>query len=303
MSKLLLLVFLFPLRLPAQQVVTTDLDHFWQALDSIRATKDTAVQRSYIHQMYIDPASEGLKAFMRNKEGMEKRWIDLINDDPVFWDSIRVKSSNLKLIIPGIEENIANYKLLYPALQPSKIFFLIGLRQQGGTIRNNLSIIGTEVLLSDPAFTAIDDWISLCMHEYTHTQQKRPDFQKMDVLTSTIREGACDFMAELVTKKVVKRPYMDYGIKHEAEVLSLFKKEMLTNKNDNWVSTGDNPDLPAPDLGYFVGYRICKSYYERHSNKQQAVVEILTLDFADPLKVQDFLKQSGIFNEKPGRRK
>jgi len=282
-----------PMLATAQHAITTDLDNFWQAYDSIRLTNDTAKQVDYIQRLYINKASEGLQAFMRNKDGLDKKWVALVKNDPAFWDSIRQKSALLKNNLPALEGYINYYSTIYPALKPSNIYFLAGIRQQGGTIRNNMSLIGTEVVLTNPASLPVG-WLQMCMHEYTHTQQKRPDFQKIDVLTSAIREGACDFMAELILKTPFKAVYMDYGNKHQAEVLEMFKKDMLTTNNDKWVSTGNESGMPAPDLGYFVGYKICKAYYDKAADKQQAIKDIIELDYADPVKVQAFAKVSGL---------
>lgn len=52
------------------------------------------------------------------------------------------------------------------------------------------------------------------------------------------------------------------------EVWKVFKQDMFTQANDLWVSTGNNPILPAPDLGYFVGYSISKSYYNKAKDKK-----------------------------------
>lgn len=287
-----IILLLLPLFATAQHAITADLDNFWQAYDSIRLTSDTARQTGYIQSLYINKASEGLQAFMRNKDGLDKKWISLIKSDPLFWDSIRQKCVLLKNNLPALEGYISYYNTIYPQLKPSNIYFIIGVRQQGGTIRGNMSLIGTEVVLANAAALPAG-WLQMCVHEYTHTQQKRPDFQKIDVLTSSIREGACDFMAELILKTPFKAVYMDYGNKHEKEVAGMFNKDMFTRNNDKWVSTGNESGMPAPDLGYFIGYKICKAYYNKAADKQEAIKEIIELDYADALAVQAFAKAAG----------
>ncbi|MFT3822534.1 MAG: DUF2268 domain-containing putative Zn-dependent protease [Chitinophagaceae bacterium] len=286
--------------LPATTAHTsaTDLNHYWQAVDSIKATADTALQLGYIHRLYIEPASEGLLAFMKNKDNADRRWLTGIQEQPGFWDSTRKQMPLVRKAIAMVEANIKHYQQLYPSLRSSTIYFLVGFRQQGGTIRNNLSLIGTEVVLRDPEMTA-DGLLFLCIHEYTHIQQKRPDFQKINVLTSSIREGACDFIAEKVTGKTSKGPYMAYGKAHEQEVWNLFVKDMYTRENDNWVSTGNNPQLLAPDLGYFVGYRICTAYYRQAKDKPQAIKDIIELDYADSAAVAHFCQQSKYMAQAP----
>jgi len=292
MNKLVLLLLLFPLAASAQHVSTTDVNNFWLAKDSISLSSDTAKQAALIRNLYLEKASDGLKAFMRNKENIEQRYVNLLNTAPGFWDSLRMKAKHLDKDARKLEGYIGEFKKIYPQLKPAATYFLIGLRQQGGTIRGNLSIIGVEVVLNSAGINQ-KELMRMGIHEYVHTQQKRPDFQKINVLTSAIREGACDFIAEQVTHIVCSSAYMQYGNKHEAEVWQLFEKNMFTQQNDNWVSTGNNPTLPAPDLGYFVGYKICKTYYDKAPDKKEAIKNIIELDYADTKAVNDFFAQSG----------
>ena len=39
---------------------------------------------------------------------------------------------------------------------------------------------------------------------------------------------------------------------------------------------GKPPDGRPNDLGYFIGYRIAEAYYNRMTDKQQAIRDILT---------------------------
>lgn len=289
---MIILFLLFPALSRAQQVFQTDWENFWTMRDSITATGDTARQRDLVNRLYIARASEGLKAFMRNKDGLDFKWLALLKADPGFWDNLHLKKPLIDTAVWHLEQEIGRFRQVYPDLRPAQSFLIVGLRQQGGTIRGNLSLIGVEVVLNDPALTG-DQLVRMGIHEYTHTQQKRPDFQQINVLTSAIREGACDFVAGLVTAIPAKTPYMAYGPAHEKEVWRSFQKEMYTRNNDNWVSTGPNPALPAPDLGYFVGYRICQAYYAQATDKKAALKAIIELDYANTDAVTDFFKRSG----------
>ena len=40
---------------------TEDLNHFWQAFDSIQTTNDKEKQMAFVQKYYLDNASEGLK--------------------------------------------------------------------------------------------------------------------------------------------------------------------------------------------------------------------------------------------------
>jgi hypothetical protein len=291
MKKILILFLLWPCLCSAQYVFKTDVDHFWSMRDSVLATPDTAKQLDFVRRLYMNKASDGLKAFLRNKNNPDQKWLALIKATPLFWDSLQMKMPGINAAIQKLEKHIIHFQQLYPSLKPAQIYLLIGLRQQGGTTRGNLALMGVEVLLNGTDMKD-DQLVRLGIHEYMHTQQKRPDFQKINVLTSSIREGACDFVSELITKLPVKTPYMDYGSKHEMVVWNLFKKEMYSQNNDNWVSTGNNSDLLAPDLGYFIGYQICKAYYDGSTDKKLALQQIIELDYTDGTAVTSFLKVS-----------
>ncbi len=293
MLKKYLLIFLFiPAFCQAQHVFKTDLDNFWTMRDSIMATSDTARQMDIVKRLYIARASDGLKAFMRNKDNPAAKWLGLIKTRPLFWDSLNMKMPQINAALPKLEMQVGRFQKLYPELKPAQTYFLIGLLQQGGTIRGNLSLLCVDVILKDQTIHG-DQLVRMGIHEYVHTQQKRPDFQKINVLTSSIREGACDLVAQLVTGIRPKTPYMAFGPKHEKEVWAAFEKEMYTQNNDNWVSTGYNPKLLAPDLGYFVGYQVCKAYYDKAADKKIALKEIIELDYADEKAVKNFLEISG----------
>jgi uncharacterized protein YjaZ len=275
----------------AQIVSVSDVSNFFQMKDSVRSARDTASQLGFIRQLYINKASEGLMAFMRNKTDLDRKWLSLLEMQPAFWDSLQMRSALIGKAAAGLEREIGQFAVLYPGLKPAKTFFLIGIRQQGGTIRGNLSIIGAEVVLSNPKTTE-KDLIRMGLHEFVHTQQVRPDFQKIDVLTSSIREGACDFIASLVSGIPTDEPYTRFGKEHEQLVWEKFREEMNTTLNDNWVSTGDNPKLMARDLGYFVGYQICRSYYAGATDKKAALKEIIELDYSSKEAVQSFFRAS-----------
>lgn len=287
----LILAVIATVNLDAQTVSVSDVSNFFQMRDSVRSVRDTASQLAIIHRLYMDKASEGLMAFMRNKTDLDRKWLSLLETQPGFWDSLQMRSSLVRQAATGLEKQIGHFTAMYPGLKPAKTFFLIGIRQQGGTIRGNLSIIGTEVVLSN-ANTTEKDLVRMALHEFVHTQQVRPDFQKIDVLTSSIREGACDFIASLVTGVPTDEPYTRFGKEHEQQVWEKFREEMNTTLNDNWVSTGDNPRLMARDLGYFVGYQICESYYARATDKKAAVIGIIELDYSSKEAVLSFLRAS-----------
>jgi len=64
---------------------------------------------------------------------------------------------------------------------------------------------------------------------------------------------------------------------------------MYLNRYSNWIANGDQESAEKPaDLGYYVGYEICKAYYDKATDKKQAIKDIFTIrDY------KAFLEKSG----------
>ena len=69
---------------------------------------------------------------------------------------------------------------------------------------------------------------------------------------------------------------------------------MLTSDNSNWLYNGSNAKTVA-DLGYFMGYSICKAYYNNTTDKKKAIKEIIELDYSDSTAAAIFLKRSNYY--------
>jgi len=307
--KAALLTFLFGQDRAQQKVFTDDIDNFWMAYDSIKATPDSTKQWRLINSLYIDKGSEGLKAFMKARTYSAELWIKQIKVYPKFWNSIRSNTLSVKSKAREIDSSIVIFKKLYPGLKDAKIYFTIGGLRSGGTIAGNLVLIGTEIAAGNASTDVSefpDKWlegvfreqdlehiVDLNIHEYVHTQQKG---EGSDLLTQSIAEGSSDFIAELVTGRPVRSNYITYGKEHEGELKEKFKLDMFTTAYGNWLYNGSYAKTVA-DLGYFMGYQICRSYYTQTKNKSAAIQRIIELDYSDSNAAETFLKESNYYDE------
>lgn len=316
MKKLIVLCFLFAGIKPViaqnseQKVFTSDIDNFWIAYDSIQTTKDSLKQIGLIQKLYIDNGTQGLKAFMIARNYSAKLWIELINKYPKFWNSIRPNTFSVKSYAAEIEKSIQKFKDLYPDLKDAKMYFTVGGLRSGGTTMNNMVLIGTEIATGNPSTDVSefpskwlesvfknqkpDNIIALNIHEYVHTQQKG---DPNTLLGQAIKEGACDFITELVIGGPMQNNYIVYGREHEAELKDQFKKEMFTSYTNNWLYNGTKATTVA-DLGYFMGYTICKSFYNNSADKKKAISEIIELNYKDSDAIEKFLNNSKYYHEK-----
>src|ERR1700744_1057641 len=166
---LFLLLALFSAGQSKQLVYTSDIDHFWTAYDSVKTTGDTLRQQKFIQQLYIDPASDGLKEFMRVRNYNAPLYVKLINKYPKFWQSIRRNTLNVKNQVPAIEKSLANFKALYPGLRTAQIYFTIGGLRSGGTTPGDKVLVGPEIAAADSSTDASE--LSSWLHNAFKTQK------------------------------------------------------------------------------------------------------------------------------------
>lgn len=296
-----------------QTIVYTDIDNFWVAFDSVQTTTDSLKQLNILQRLYVDKGTPGLKAFMEAKGYTTEAWLACIRSYPKYWASIRPKTLKIKAVNKELNPYIAKFKKIYPAFKPANIYFTIGAMRSGGTTQGDKVLIGAELATGDPEVDISElpkntqnwlknyfgtypfkDVVLLNMHEFVHTQQKG---RGNTLLTQTILEGTADFVAELITRKVPALAYMTYGKQHEADLKKKFKEEMFLESYGNWLYNGASNNFGVADLGYYMGYAICKNYYQQAKDKKAVIKELIELDYANDETIEKFLANTGYFTE------
>lgn len=288
----------------SNRIFTTDIDNFWTAYDSIQKTNEYSAKLDLINELYINKGSKGLKAFMEARDYNDTLYIKMIDNRPRFLNSIRSNTLSVKNKTKELYEAVQNLKKLYPDLKDAEMYFTIGGLRSGGTVKGNMVLIGAEIATGNPstdvsefkgdwlknvfANQSLDNIVSLNIHEYIHTQQTGSSKR---VLNQCIKEGAPDFITELVFQKPLERNYITYGKNNTEKIKKLFKEEMLSTDFSNWLYNGSQKKEKA-DLGYYVGYDICKSYYNNSKDKSLAIKEIIELDYSNDKAVEAFLNKS-----------
>jgi uncharacterized protein YjaZ len=102
-------------------------------------------------------------------------------------------------------------------------------------------------------------------------------------------EGAADFIAELITGNQTNEDAKPYGDSHEEELWKKFQEDATKNDFKPWLyNSDDEKRVGPPDLGYYVGYKICQSLYEISPEKGAALKAIIAMK--DPKAI---IEQSG----------
>ena len=294
----------------SKNIYISDIDNFWVAYDSIQSTNDYSQKIKFINTLYIDKGTKGLKTFMKVRDYSDTIYVKLIDSYPKFWNSVRPNTLTIKNKTKELTKTVKKLKKLYPELKEGEMYFTIGGLRSGGTLYENMVLVGAEIATGTPktdvsefennwlknvfAKQSLDNIISLNIHEYVHTQQK-PN-ENNSLLHHTLKEGSCDFITELVLGEPIEKQYIFYGKQHFDELKKQFKEEMFVDDFSNWLYNGGQKGKAA-DLGYFIGYEICKSYYNQAKNKKQAIKDIIELNYQDEKAVENFLRKSGFYEE------
>ncbi len=269
------------------QLVTSDIDLFWRAYDLV--ARDTAHAEAIYQREYFDKGSVGLQDYFELKIQSVKKFAKNQRTKPEFYRAIRPATLQVASMTPQIRAGFVKLKQIYPEARYPAVYFVIGRWTSGGTASSNGMLIGTDQMSGTPttplgelnlwqrnALGQLASLPGLVAHEQIHYIQKSSEDPSL--LHGAILEGMADFIAELTTGQNPDARLQPYGLAHEKEIWADFTKEMGGSNWKNWIANGNQETAAKPaDLGYFVGYRICQSYYQELADKKQAVHDILNI--------------------------
>lgn len=306
MMKNFIVCFVILIALPAhsqnfkQQFVSDDITNFWMAYENIQTTTDSTLQYQYINELYINKATDGLKALMHVRNYTAQDFVENIMAYPNFWKSLKPSTLHIQKQFDNIEADILKLKTLYPDLKPSTIYFSIGDFRTGGTAYEDRVLIGSELSLADDSvivselperlqnyfktYKPNENLALTCTHEYIHTQQKE---LINNLLSKCLYEGIAEFVSCKATEKPSSSPAIEFGKAHQNEVVEQFVKDLFIMSNDSDWLWGENTNhLKERDLGYHIGYEIAERYYHLSNDKKKAIKDLIELDYTDEKAVE-----------------
>jgi Predicted Zn-dependent protease (DUF2268) len=232
---------------------------------------------------YLDPGSEGLHrlAQLRNVSGASIA--AAIDKHP----QIYADAQRCMAVLPRVRERVAvslqKLGQLYPEAQSRPITIAVGRGKPVGVTDASGVEIGLEALCGvtwmEP--NVEDRFVHVIAHEYAHVQQalRAPalyDDEHPTVLEESLLEGAAEFTAELISGSVSSTQLASMTKGRESEIETAFLADVDKTDLSKWLYNGT---LTQPgDLGYWVGYRIAKSYYRHAADERQALREILEMN-------------------------
>jgi hypothetical protein len=279
--------------------ITDDVHRFWKAYD--KAYSDTLHFDKIFKANYFDKASKGMDDYMSSKVSDINFFTTHIRSAPQFYHSIRQSTFEVDNFKKDFLTSFQKLKDLYPPAKFPDVYFVIGAFTSGGTVSNAGLLIGVNQV-SQTDNTPIEELSfrlrtrlnkikylpNLIAHELIHFQQGGI---KNDTITLgyAIKEGMADFIGELISGSTANSELFKWAEGKEKAIWNNFKNDMYFNRYNNWIansskSTADN----LPDQGYWVGYQICKAYYEKAEDKKQAIYDMLNIK-----DYRKFLNESG----------
>jgi len=295
-----------------QNIITSDIDNFWNAYDKIITTKDTIQQTEFLKNLFLDKASEGQQSMLRARNYSAQEYIYSINNFSKFWSSIRHETYKAKTLSKELELGIEKLKLLYPKLKPAKIYFTIGALRSNGTTLDNSVLIGSELAFatkntpteefpkylshlrrffdSEPSKSIV----FLNIHEYVHTQQKTTIGESL--LAQTVLEGVAEFVAEKALDTKSPNPQIQFGRENDTKIKAKFEVEMFSPNVFNWIWNSVDNEFGIRDLAYYVGYKICEDYYNNAPDKEKAIKQMIQLDYNNENELIQFVEKSKYFS-------
>ena len=196
------------------------------------------------------------------------------------YDSVRAANVDIGQAEPGIRGAFRKLKAIYPPAVFPDVYFVVGRFNSEGTSTRHGLLIGAEMYREPSRLPAI------VAHELIHFQQ---NYESPTLLENAFKEGSADFVGEMISGTQINNAAHEYGMKHEHELW----REFMPHFNDRsfypWMYGRPSDGRPS-DLGYFIGYRIAQAYYDRMTNKRQAISDIITGNGGD---VEALLTRSG----------
>jgi len=263
---------------PSLAIQTDDVTRFFEIYDAANGLPKAGI----LQQQYIEPGSPGLHDFIPYRIVSGENLAASIARSP---DMYRRARECLR-IIPDTKSRLyralGRLKHAYPSARLAPVTILVGAGNSGGTSGPSGVIIGLEVACSaDWLQTDLSDRLFvLVMHEYGHVQQSaelNSEAAPSTVLRQSLIEGVAELVAKLTTGEVSNSHLAKWTRGRELQIDAAFLKEVDSSDLSHWLYNGEGTPEKPGDLGYWVGYRIAKAYYDKAHDKRAALKALLEL--------------------------
>jgi hypothetical protein len=264
-----------------------DVDRFYRIYDAANGQPTADI----LQHDYLDAGSEGLIQFAKLRHISGTTISENLARHPEMYLNARRCVDVLVPVRQRLAVALRKLGDLYPEAKFPPVTIAVG---RGKPVAIGSPVSGVQIGLE--ALCAVkwmnpnveDRFVHLIAHEYAHVQQVQAlvDDEHPTILEASLIEGAAEFTAELISGEVSSYQFKTWPRGDEKEIETAFVSDEDKTDLSEWLYNG-TMDKPG-DLGYWIGYRIVKSYYQRVVDKRVAFRGILQM--SDP---KAFVAKSG----------
>lgn len=261
------------------QFITSDIDLFWQQFDLMGQVKNPFTT-------YLEEGSQGVKDFTPYRIESAKNLLKIVKSKTEDYRAIRGGSFEVASQTNQMKTCYQNLKNLYTDAVFPPAYFVIGAFNSGGTSSKNGLIMGVEMQQD------ISKLPYIVAHELIHFNQNY-EVNSNTLLSQSIKEGAADFIGEMISGEHINKTALSYFEENEEMLCKEFVEILDSKKYYGWLygSKGKKAGRPN-DLGYAIGYKICKAYYQQQNDSKKAIEDILNIsDFRQFLTASGYLEK------------
>lgn len=287
-------------QVPNYKIVTTDVANFIRIFNTV----DSANRITTYQSEYLDKGSAGLKDYASIRFDSAAGLVERIYGAPKFYKNLIVTltSTDFEALSKSFKMPINKFISLFDKANVPDIYLLVGGLGNGSLPSKTGLLMGLDSYLlcfkDRSKFLGLDAAVA---HELIHFNQSfiandsLSSLIENNLLAQVIKEGSADFLGELLSGSVehCNVEMYQWGEQHIQQLWTEFQEDIKdSTKISKWLYN-DQPDRPR-SLGYFMGYKITKAYYNKAKDKKQAIKEILNIRHD---KFYEFLGKSGYKGE------
>ena len=272
----------YPKSPDAAEIYFTDVEHFAEAYEALSTNPDTL---GVLKSLYFDRATPGLTEFIGRHQLTPELLKTAMAASPERYAMIPAFLSN-KAEIKNLHANLMReYHNVLPDAMYAPTWLLVGANRGIGQASKVGQLITITRVADNPGKLK-----KLMVHELSHFQQamamgpqKYGELysQENNMLGLCLREGGAEFITSLVLDDITQTKALAYIDENEDELKEKFIRDLEKQDTEFWLwESLDKKDHPGL-IGYAMGYKICKAYYDLAEDKDAALQDILRMENAE----------------------
>ena len=271
----------------AIEIQTEDVTRFYRIYEAA----DRNPTADQLQRDYLDQGAAGLRHLTRVRNVTAEGIARAVATQPELYTNARTCLAALPRISERLQDTFDDLLDLYPEAARPPVTILVSrgrplaIAGPGDGVQIALETMCSEIAARFFDANIDDRFVNVIAHEYIHVQQA-PELANPTVLQRALSEGIAEFVGEMISGSIANVAAHASAQGHEMEIETRFAADIDKTDLSDWVDNTTADDVGQ--LGYWVGYRIAKSYYRNAPDKRAAIREMIHMTDA-----QAFLARSG----------